>query len=123
MNWKVIGFAVPAALGILTFLGGTATYTYSAVGNDPMPLEGKKQAQAGYDALRTEFRADIMDALDRIEAREIGTQILIEWHAQCDAQRAKQPDVAQVHAETIAHFQSDYQTVANGRQFPIGACP
>lgn len=123
MNWKGIAAVATAGVAVLTFLGGTAAYTYNAIGNDPMPLEGKKQAQAGYDALRAEFRADIMGALDRIEAREIGTQILVEWHAQCDAQRAKQPEVAQVHAETIVHFQSDYQTVANGQQFPIGACP
>lgn len=112
MNWKQLGIVCGALVALATL----ASYASPIIG-DPIPLAGV----ARVDMVQTKLQNVIQNDANRIEARIVAVSIIGMWRSVCDANRARNRDLAQSYDAQLSALQLEYERLA-GLQYPLRPC-
>lgn len=122
MNWKGMAAIVTAGVAVLTFLGGTAAYTYNALGNDPMPLEGKKQHAADYADLKDALMQAVTTLGNDMKADNLERRIEATCALLVAARDTKAVTLMQGLDDQLAAYQVTHRQLT-GAEYPVPMCP
>lgn len=121
MNWKPLTYIVTAGVAVLTFLGGTAAYTYNALGNDAMPLEGKKQHAADYADLKDALMQAVLTLGNDMKADNLERRIESTCALLAAARDTKAATLAQGLDGQLAGYQAAHRQLT-GAEYPVPMC-